>query len=370
MPFPYFSIFKTMWRKRTYWVVLLVLAAGIKLFSLFPDAVEKYYATGLYPVISKTQRILFGWIPFSVGDIFYMVVVLALIYRLYLLVKKIVQRKTNRQYWWDLARKTGFVVLAVYVLFNLLWGLNYNRRGVASQLGIEVNKYSKQELVEVMEELVHRLNTLDSTARANRTALNKKSVLFRGAIHSYKKLNGTFPVFAYAYRSVKPSLFSFLGNYMGYTGYYNPFSGEAQVNTTVPLFVQPFTTCHEIGHQLGYARENEANFAGYLAARASDDPAFRYSVYFDLYAYSRFYLQAMDSVMAKSFDDQLRPQVKNDYLELREFVKKHRNPLEAVIDKLYGQYLKANEQPEGKLSYSEVISWLVAYARKFGKDAI
>jgi len=359
-----------MWRKQSSWAILLVLAAGIKLFSFFPDAVEKYYATGLYPVISGAQRLLFGWIPFSVGDIFYTVVGLVLVYRLFLLVKKVVQRKTNRQYWWDLARKTAFVVLAVYVSFNLLWGLNYNRRGVASQLGIEVNKYTKEELVGVMEELVHRLNTLDSVARVDRASLSNKGVLFRGAIHSYKKLNGQFPVFGYSYRSVKPSLFSILGNYMGYTGYYNPFSGEAQVNTTVPLFVQPFTTCHEIGHQLGYAKENEANFAGYLAARASDNPAFRYSVYFDLYAYSRFYLLAMDSTLAKKFDDQLRPQVKDDYRELREFVLKHRNPLEALIDKIYGQYLKANEQPEGKLSYSEVISWLVAYARKFGKDAI
>jgi len=55
------------------------------------------------------------------------------------------------------------------------------------------------------------------------------------------------------------------------------------VNTTTPVFTQPFTTCHEIGHQLGYAKENEANFAGYLSARSSRDPAFLYSVYFDLY---------------------------------------------------------------------------------------
>ncbi len=69
-------------------------------------------------------------------------------------------------------------------------------------------------------------------------------------------------------------MYSYLGNYLGFTGYYNPFTGEAQVNTTVPLFVQPFTTCHEIGHQLGYAKENEANFAGYLAAKSSPDAGF------------------------------------------------------------------------------------------------
>jgi hypothetical protein len=142
------------------------------------------------------------------------------------------------------------------------------------------------------------------------------------------------------------------------------------VNTTVPLFVQPFTTCHEIGHQLGYAKENEANFAGYLSAKSSKDAMFRYSVYFDLYSYARYYLYAQDSVIAKQLDAQLPPGFKADHRELRQFIKKYRNPIEVIIDHLYGQYLKANEQPGGKLSYNEVVAWLVAYYKKFGASAI
>ena len=134
--------------------------------------------------------------------------------------------------------------------------------------------------------------------------------------------------------------------------------------------MQPFTTCHEIGHQLGYAKENEANFAGYLAARSSPDPAFRYSVYFDLYAYSWFYLYRLDSVLAKQFNHQLPAGVKKDQATLRKFLIRHRNPVEAVIDKLYGEYLRANEQPAGRMAYNEVIAWLVAYYRKFGREAI
>ena len=33
-------------------------------------------------------------------------------------------------------------------------------------------------------------------------------------------------------------------------------------------------------------------------------------------------------------------------------------------------YLKANNQPGGKLSYNEVVAWLVAYYKKFGAEAI
>jgi hypothetical protein len=93
-------------------------------------------------------------------------------------------------------------------------------------------------------------------------------------------------------------------------------------------------------------------------------------VYFDLYSYARYYLFTQDSVSAHQLDAQLQPGIKKDYKELREYVKKYRNPIEVIIDKLYGQYLIANNQPSGKLSYNEVVAWLVAYYKKFGKEAI
>lgn len=359
-----------MWRKKTAWLIFLGLAIIIKIFSFFPDAVEQYYASGIYPVISKLQRILFGWLPFSVGDIFYGLIVIWLINKLYHTIRRMIKKQTNKKYWLQALLQLGFIMLVIYVSFNLFWGLNYNRRGVAYQLGLQVERYTKDDLVQVMQQVVVRLNTLDSPSRVNREALLRKRNLFNGATAAYNQLAKKNAQFRYAFSSVKPSLYSYLGNYLGYTGYYNPFSGEAQVNTTVPLFVQPFTTCHEIGHQLGYAKENEANFAGYLSARSSQDPLFRYSVYFDLYSYSRYYLYAQDSAAARQLDAQLSPGIKADYRELREFVKKYRNPIEVIIDRLYGQYLKANNQPGGKLTYNEVVAWLVAYYKKFGADAI
>jgi hypothetical protein len=357
-------------RKIWRWLIFIGLAVVIKVLALFPDAVEKYYAGGLYRGISAVQRILLGWLPFSVGDLLYASVIIWLIVKLYGTVRRLIRRQTNQQYWLNALQQTLFVVLVVYVSFNLLWGLNYNRRGVAYQLGLQVEKYAKEDLVQLMETIVVRLNDLDATGRQHRQLLTKKRNLFNGADSAYNLLSQQEKDFRYSFSSVKPSLYSYLGNYLGYTGYYNPFSGEAQVNTTVPLFIQPFTTCHEIGHQLGYAKENEANFAGYLSAKSSQNPAFRYSVYFDLYSYARFYLYKQDSVAAKQLDAQLHPGIKADYKELREFVKKHRNPVEVVIDKLYGQYLKANQQPSGKLSYNEVVAWLVAYYKKYGKEAI
>ncbi|WEK33791.1 MAG: DUF3810 domain-containing protein [Candidatus Pseudobacter hemicellulosilyticus] len=359
-----------MWKKYLPFIIPALLALIIRVFSGFPQAVEQYYSQGLYPVLGGALRILFGWLPISLGDLLYLFAGLWLLRKLIILVKKLWKRQTGKAYWLRGLRQGILVVLWVYVLFNGLWGLNYNRVGLARQLDLTIEEYRPEELKAVMEVLVERLHDLDSSGRVNRTDMRRKRFLFRHAKTAYDSLAVQWPAFSYSFRSVKPSLYSYLGNYLGFTGYYNPFSGEAQVNTTVPVFVQPFTTCHEIGHQLGYAKENEANFAGYLAARSSADAAFRYSVYYDMYSYSWNYFYRFDSVQAKAFNAQLPAGVIRDHKEWREFLLRHRNPVEAVIDKLYGEYLRANQQPSGKMTYSEVVAWLVAWYRKYGAEAI
>jgi len=293
--------------RRYRWIVLLAAAAAaIKLFSLFPQAVERYYSNGMYPWLSAFQRLLFGWLPLSVGDLLYAAAGCWLIVQLVLLIRKVRRRQAGRAYFWGVLCRFATGLLVVYVSFNLLWGLNYNRVGISAQLGLSDYDYSDSDLLAVTRLLADKINALQPASEHSRPQLGRKSTLFKGAVQAYRKINGTTPLH-YSFPSVKPSLYSYLGNYLGFTGYYNPFSGEAQVNTTVPLFVQPFTTCHEIGHQLGYAKESEANFAGYLSASASADTSFLYSVYFDLYLYSARYLYYSDSVALKEIRQQLAP---------------------------------------------------------------
>ena len=352
------------------WICLVVLAVAIKVLSRYPGAVEQYYSTGLYPVLARLQRGLFGWIPFSVGDILYGAALVWIGYGLVHAIKAMVRRQTGAAWWFALVRRILFVFLWVYVLFNGLWGLNYDRRGIADQLQLTVRRYSTAELAGLVDHIVNRLNDLDSLARVNRPALDHSRNVFAGAVRAYDSLARQDPGFTYYGPSVKSSLFSYPGAWLGFGGYYNPFTGEAQVNTFLPVFTQPFTTCHEMGHQLGYAKENEANFSGYLSARSSPDPAFRYSVYFDLYQYAARELAVRDSSLVKTFRDRLRPGIRKDFRELREFDRKYANPLEPLIWKAYGRYLRANRQPHGLVTYTEVTAWLIAYANKNGWDKI
>ena len=166
---------------------------------------------------------------------------------------------------------------------------------------------------------------------------------------------------------MKSSLWGWVGDYLGFTGYYNPFTAEAQVNRGVPVFLQPYTTCHEIGHQLGYAKENEANFVGYLAATASKNRMFNYSAYLDLFMYANRSLAQVDSSAAKNFAHQLLPEIKTDLKEWKTFLINHKNPIEPGVRWMYGIFLQNNNQPSGMLSYDEVTGLLIAYYKKYGK---
>ncbi len=353
------------------WILLILLTILIKWASWYPEWVENNYTYGVYPYISKAQRWLFGWIPFSIGDLFYVFLILVLIYRTVLFCRLLFRRKLQRRHFTAGLQQIIFFFLFVYVFFNLLWGLNYNRRGISHQLAIQVKPYSLTELDTLTRTLQARLNSYaEMVTPAARDAFNKKKTLFNEARDAYRMAGEKFSFLQYTPGSVKPSLFSYAGNYLGFQGYYNPFSGEAQVNTTIPSFLEPFVTAHEIAHQLGYGKENEANFVAFLALRHYESPVFKYSMYFDMYNYAIGELYRRDTSVARAIQLQLHPQVVTDIRSYRKFYDRHRNPLESFVMWGYGHYLKANNQPGGKQTYNEVVAWLIAYYRKYGVAAL
>ena len=153
----------------------------------------------------------------------------------------------------------------------------------------------------------------------------------------------------------------------GFLGYYNPFTGEAQLNLTMPRFLIPYVTCHEMAHQLGYASESEASFVGYLAAAKSTDLVFQYSAYFDMFNYANHELFIRDSAAARDNYTHLDTLVKTDVGEVKAYWQKSDNMIEPVIRLFYDRYLKANQQIKGVKSYNEVVGWMIAYYKKYGK---
>lgn len=357
--------------KNRAWVLLVLLALGIRWAAFYPEWVEKYYSGLFFPVFSQWQRFLLGWIPFSIGDLFYGLLVFLVLFKTVGLFRDLHRKQVNRSYVVKGAQQFIFLFLFVYVFFNLFWGLNYSRAGIGHQLDI----YPDSATIEEVDRLTVALL---SKAAANRSLINsqatskhiKKRSLFSQAMQQYRGGNQPYSFAATAAFSVKPSLYSYLGNYLGFQGYYNPFSGEAQVNTTIPVVLQPFVTLHELAHQVGYAKESEANFLGYLVGKDHPDPLFRYSVYLELFRYAQSELYRLDSTRAINVAKTIPAAIKSDLQAIRRFYLKYQTPVERIIMQGYDYFLQANDQPQGTRSYHQVVGWVIAFVRKEGVEGL
>jgi hypothetical protein len=346
-------------------IVLLIISALIKVITFFPTWIENNYSNGFYLRLSAFYRKLFGFLPFSLGDILYFFAAIFLIWLVIKFIVVLVKKRLRFLNYGKLMLRSFFIASIIYIFFNISWGLNYNRLGISSQLEIKEKEHNIDDLKNISHLLVDKVNH-------ERLALGNDSIkyplypeIFKEAGQTYQITSSVYPFLHYTSPSVKRSLYGRLGNFFGFLGYYNPFTGEAQLNLTMPRFLIPFVTCHEMAHQLGYANEDEANFVGYLAAVNSKDNLFHYSAYFDLFNYANRELYRRDSAAARQNYNQLDTLVKADITELREYWRKSDNYIEPIIRTFYDQYLKANQQDKGVKSYNQVVGWLIAYNKKY-----
>ena len=266
-------------RKRTRLILALMLPVqyvALLILRNFPQFIETFYSQGVYPFISKLLRYVFGWIPFSMGDIFYTVLSLMAIWWLY---------KNFKRLWLEPVR--FFIDIAAtlsiaYFTFNMLWGLNYLRPPLHQTLGLE-RDYTTEQLFETTNRLIEKSNEMHrklgyaDSAKIDLPYSQKE--IFEKSYQGYHRLGEKFPSLKYSPKSLKKSGWSLGLTYMGYSGYYNPFTGEAQVNNLIKSYKFPVVSCHEQAHQIGYAAENEANFIATLAALHNEDPYIQYTGY-------------------------------------------------------------------------------------------
>jgi len=348
-----------MTQKKSLIIASAVLAAQIVLYYLlrsFPAFIERWYSTGIYPFISKTMRYALGWIPFSVGDVGYAVCIVLVLRWLWISKTDLIMLSRKRYL-------QLFITLNIVIgLFHVLWGFNYYRQ----PLHVTLNK-SQTYSIDQLKNTVNIYITMSNQLHASLQPVDSlpveftrsQSELFAMAATAFDKVPQPALRMAMGPTSIKESLLTLPLSYMGYGGYLNPLSGEAQTNGYINFYKAPVLILHEMAHQLGYAKENEANFIAINAGKVHADPYFQYSANVFALNYLLNELAVNDLEAFEAAKATMRPGILANYRELRLFWQQYEGVIEDISQATYNQYLKANNQPDGMQTYSYVVALLV-----------
>ncbi|MDG4945964.1 DUF3810 domain-containing protein [Weeksellaceae bacterium KMM 9713] len=342
---------------------VFVLSAWILVNALSNWA---YFTHEFYPAFYKMfyplYSFLFGWIPFSIGDIFYALLFIILIASLVIMIRCFLLGQKWRGIR-VLARLIKFISF-LYFFFHLFWGFNYYKPNLSEKL--KGQKYTIEELKSIAEYSLENSIVLRENLEENREGVlkfNRKE--FYDQLPSDLALKQTKLDYAkIPVRSLKKySLYSFMMRYFGVSGYYNPFSGEAQVTRLTPTTNLPVTMAHEQAHQMGYATEYEANFIGYLTCIQSSDDKLKYTANFKALKYTLSEIYPKDSLFVREKLDAFSDAMKRDYKAERYFYDKYSGRADRMFSAMNNAYLKANNQEEGIESYNRFVELLVGYFR-------
>ncbi len=338
-------------------------ALGLAMLLLFiageyPLFIERYYSNGLYRAISVTLHLGLGWIPFSIGDIFYSAVIVALLYAIMALIRSLIKKRFSRalSLFMNLVIGLQLFIIAFYVL----WGLNYSRPPASQLLHIPDSTYTTSSLISMTCTLIDSANAC--RARLDTPELKTTDQqIYRTAQAAIQGSVNIYPQFRSYYPSVKSSLFTPVINYLSTGGYFTPFTGEAQVNYQMPLHDRPVSACHEMAHQMGFAREDEANFVGFISGIHSNDCLLRYSAYYLAMEEFIHQVRRRDSVASKQFKAHLSSAVLADLKADRAYWLRYYKQISKISGIFYDNFLKVNKQPEGLRTYNRMIILTMGY---------
>lgn len=312
-----------------------------------PEVIDQLYTKGIFVWLSKVTLQATAWVPFSVGDLIYTI---AIAYFL-----KSIWRFKRLLRWSALIKMLGGFGL-LFFLFHIQWALHYHQTTLSSLTNAPSN-YSSAELEEFTQHLIQQTNQLQERLSQNDSIPVEvpytTDKIFDIATEAIRNR------YQYPTSNIKKSMFSLPLSYMGYGGYINPFTLEAQVNAYQPKLRLLTTSAHEIAHQLGYAAEEEANFIAIDAALQSEDPYMQYAGYHLALGYTLGDCRKRKNIDSKALYQELHTGVLQQYRQVSAFWQSYQNPLEPLFKKSYDSYLKANNQTAGINSYSLVVGLLL-----------
>lgn len=345
--------------RKKIWVWAGILLAQIVLFYLLSySATALDTAAAIFRWKAMPIQKIFAVVRYSVGDVFYILLLLTLLFAAVLLI--IAKKKIIILY------RLLIVLNICYLIYQTVWGLMYFQPPLSRLY--EGQEPTLHEAKSVALVLLRSCQISRQAVKEDRNGVfkiySRKAVenavleqqqYLPGEIMNHRAQTGI--------NNFKPSLFKGVMSTTGILGYYHPLTAEAQYNPNLPSSQLPFTLAHESAHQLGFAREQEANFIGYILGHNAANAELRYST--QLFAL-RSVLNAIyprDSVFVKKVVHQYSPGMLRDRSYEKAFARRNYGRVSAFFSFTNDLFLKSNRQ-DGAVTYSYFTDLLLRYEMK------
>lgn len=328
-----------------------------------PDLTEKYFSLGFYKYYSQIISTIMGIFPFSVAELLMVFGSLTIIGTLiYSIIKSIKSRKFTSII--NYLMNISVAVSLIWFFFTIGCGLNYYRYDFTYYYMLEneiteVDTYTPEQLKDMIVDYIAVASEIRETMTDDDFNVTNAEMSYNAEI-SFNNFAEEYDVMWTNYSSAKSLILSGLVSYTQITGFFFPYTIEANVNTDIPTYTIPAVMLHEQAHQRGFMQENEANFIAFLAGKNSDDALTKYSAYMTAIAYALNSLYSADyDLFVEAYycfsDLQLE-----DRLEKSEYWDEFKDQVVSdTFETVNDTYLKNNGQEQGVISYGEVTELLL-----------
>ena len=260
-------------------------------------------------------------------------------------------------------------VISIFMsVFLVAFAPGYHGKTLDVKLGLERRQVSAEELYDTAVILRDKVNAEAENLRYRGDGFSEMpysiSDMNKKLIEAYDAAAEKYDFIKSFSSRLKPVMLSKAMSYAHITGVYTFFTGEANINVDFPDYTIPYTAAHELAHQRGIAREDEANFVAYLVCIESDDAYVRYSAYLNLYEYVASALWKADKELYFEVISTLSPYVKRELSAYSAFFDKYRDSVVSEVSDAVNNTYLTMQGTAGTASYGMVVDLAVAYYKE------
>lgn len=344
---------------------LLTALSVIALFFIFRNSKYamnfwvNYITTPIKKVCVSVNSIFF----FSVAEVFIVLFALFLIASLIRSIIVLIRNDNKLRTLYTTVLGALSIALTVYAAFCLLWGANYYADSFQEKSSVYSSASTRDELYNTAKYFALKASETSKMVPRDENGLFNVSreEFFPQSLDIYSNLEEIYPELAIKDYVPKKLLTSSLLSYTNFTGFFFPFTGEANINTDCPDCIMPATIAHEMAHQRNIASENEANLVAILACTTSGNSTYEYSAYLVGYSYLANALYSEDYTLWQEVRSLLSEEAVTDLAYNNEYWSRHDTVVNQVSEDFYDSFLKSYGEESGIKTYGEVVDLLIAF---------